>query len=184
VPAFNAAGFAGGARGEVRAAVGGAGFKGDSGVGQAARGGVPETAGGGEEAEGRAATGAWVGSGIAGGNAAADGRRRGCDCAGGAAGWGMVWAAGRLAESADAQQELEVVVRGPGHQAGAGDQGYDDSAAISVLRVAGAGAGQGAGVHVGNHAGGGIRRRKVSCGGVCGVFPVCQARVVEKRWRK
>jgi len=184
LPAFDATGFAGGAWAEARAGVGGAGSEGDSGIGEAAWGGIPETSGGWEEAEGSAARGAWGGCGPGCGDAAANGRGRGCDRARSAAGWGMVWAAGRSDKGGDTEREVEVVVRSAGQQAGAGDEGYDDIAAVGVFRAAGTGAGPSARVHVGNHAGGGIFRRKISRGGVCGVFPVCEAGVVAKQWRK
>src|SRR5258706_1609368 len=106
------------------------------------------------------------------GNAGADGTWRGGDCARSAERRGMVRAARCVATCCDFEQALGVVVRSGRYKAGAGDQGDDDSATLSIFGPAGENSGDNAGVLVGGAVGGRLCVRKISRVGVRGVLPI------------
>ncbi len=114
------------------------------------------------------------------GNAGADGTWRGGDCARSAERRGMVRAARCVATCCDFEQGLGVVVRSGRYKAGAGNQGGDDSATLTIFGPAGENSGDNAGIFVGGAAGGRLCGRKISRVGVRGVF----YRYVRERLRK
>ncbi len=69
----------------------------------------------------------------------------------------MVWPAGCAAARGDTEEAVELVLRSGGYEAGARDEGDDDSATVAVFGFALEDSGGDAGVFVGGATGRGVR---------------------------